>query len=360
MRKKKIAIVGTQGIPSQYGGFETLVEYLADFLSEKFEITIFCSAKVYKTRLSEYKGCKLEFIPFHANGIQSIPFDILSIIKSRKRFDKVLILGASGGVIMPFLRGSRDKFILNFGGLDWKRAKWGFFTQKFLKLSESLAIKNSTYLISDNKGIQEYIKNKYNRDSIMIAYGGEQVLSIKPNANDYIKYSFLKEPYAFSVARIQPDNNINMILEAFVNNTPMPIVFVGNWKSSKYGLATKEIFSTYKNIILLDAIYDQQELDLLRSNCAVYIHGHSAGGTNPSLVEAMNLGLLIFAFSSGFNEFTTENKARYFASSVDLQQILKNTKQMELIGIGSDMKSIAKERYQWKIITDKYSEIFEK
>ncbi len=315
MKKISIAIIGTQGVPFQYGGFETLVEFLVDSLSNKFDITVFCSSIDYDIKLESYKGCKLEYIHLSANGIQSIPYDILSIYRSVKRFDKILVLGASGGVAFPFFRKYNEKFILNFGGLDWKRSKWGYFTKKFLKFSESLAIKNSKVLISDNLGIQSYIKETYGRDSKMIAYGGDQVSMVIATPADISKYNFLKLPYVFSLARIQPDNNIDMILEAFKEDTKMPLVFLGNWKSCEYGIRTKEKFSKCDNIILLDAIYDQRELDLFRSNCNIYLHGHSAGGTNPSLVEAMNLGLSIFAFTSGFNEFTTENKANYFNSS---------------------------------------------
>lgn len=356
----KIGIVGTQGIPAKYGGFETLVEFLAEYLSKKYEITVFCSTKIYPVNLIEYKGCKLEYISFHANGIQSIPFDISSILKAGKRFDKVLILGASGGLIMPFLGKYRNKFILNFGGLDWQRSKWGFFAKQVLKFSELLAVKNSKFLIADNVGIQDYIKRIYKRESSLIAYGGDQVMKILPDEADYERYPFLNFPYAFSVARIQSDNNIDMILDSFIGNAPLPIVFVGNWSNSKYGIAAKEKYSKFDHIILLDPIYDQRELDLLRSNCTIYIHGHSAGGTNPSLVEAMNLGLPILAFTSGFNEFTTANNAIYFSSSKELIKALNNLNQTQLFSIGEKMKSIAIQNYRWELIAEKYSKIFEK
>ena len=200
----------------------------------------------------------------------------------------------------------------------------------------------------------------YGRESEMIAYGGDQVLNVYASREDYNKYEFLKINYAFSVARIQPDNNIDMILDAFVDEVTMPLVFVGNWANSEYGKRTKEKYKNYSNIILLESIYDQYELDLLRSNCKVYIHGHSAGGTNPSLVEAMNLCLPVFAFSSGFNENTTENAARYFSSSWELKDLVLKTKYSELESIGKKMKSIASEKYKWSIVTRGYSKIFEK
>jgi len=356
----KVAIIGTNGIPSKYGGFETLVEFLVKHLSEKHNITVFCSSKTNPNKISDYKGCKLRYIPFRANGWQSIPYDIISLLKSYRNFDKVLILGASGTIVMPLFKSHRDKFIFNFGGLDWERSKWNFFTRKFLKLSETSGIKNSAHLISDNIGIQEYIQKEYCRSSILITYGGDQVFKVAMSAADLEKYPFLKNSYAFSVARIQPDNNIDLLLESFDEQSPIPFVLVGNWASCSYGIESKAKYVNRPNIILLDAIYDSRELNLLRSNCKVYLHGHSAGGTNPALVEAMNLSLPIFAYDCIFNKHTTNNKAMYFSSAKDLKKLLSVVSDEDLKYIGDEMYKIAKKEYKWEIIAAKYSEIIDK
>ncbi|MBT4483039.1 MAG: DUF1972 domain-containing protein [Candidatus Latescibacteria bacterium] len=359
-KKVKVAIIGTQGIPNQYGGFETLVEYLAKHLSNRFDITIFCSSVVYKSQKKELYGCKLEYLPLKANGIQSVAYDILSILKSVNKYDKLLVLGVSGGIILPLLRMYRDKFVLNFGGLDWQRDKWGKAAKKFLKFSENLAVRNSGTLIADNQGIQNYISNTYKQDSFLIEYGGNQAVKEVIGDSDIEKYPFLNNQYAMSVARIQPDNNVQMILEAFCQNTIIPLVFIGNWSASAYGCKMKKEFSNQNNIYLLDAIYDQKYLDVIRSNCDLYVHGHSAGGTNPTLVEAMSLGLPIFCYSSGFNEFTTEHKALYFEEKEQLKDLLNNTDKNTMINIGRDMKNIADRRYKWQIIVDKYAECLNK
>ncbi len=357
---KKIAIIGTNGIPSKYGGFETLVEYLAQHLSSEYEMTIFCSSKNTSTELEEYKGCKLVYVSLSANGWQSILFDIVSLLKSYKVFDRVLILGASGCIVLPLFNKYRDKFVFNFGGLDWKRSKWGFFTRKFLKLSESMGIKYSKYLIADNIGIQKYISAEYNRHSALITYGGDQVFRVLPDIADFEKYPFLKKSYAFSVARIQSDNNIEILLNSFNEASPFPFVLVGNWGNSVFGKTTKNKYLGSNNIILLDAIYDQRELNLLRSNCKVYLHGHSAGGTNPALVEAMNLSLPIFAFDSIFNKHTTNFEAEYFSTSSELAIKLKTILDDNLVLIAKKMYAIAEKSYQWEFIAHEYSKIFNK
>jgi glycosyltransferase involved in cell wall biosynthesis len=357
---KKVVIIGTNGIPSKYGGFETLVEYLAEYLSEKYMITIFCSSKTNPDKLSEYRGCKLEYLSFKANGWQSIIYDIVSIFKSYKKFDKIIILGSSGTIVMPLFRKFKKKFVFNFGGLDWERSKWGFFTRKFLKISESYGIKYSEYLISDNIGIQEYISKEYNRSSFLIAYGGDQVFKVAPLSHDLEKYSFLRKSYAFTVARIQPDNNIEMLLESFKGNCPIPLVFVGNWNSCSFGIRVKQSYSNFPNIILLDAIYDHREINLIRSNCKVYLHGHSAGGTNPALVEAMSLALPIFAYDCIFNRYTTNFQAEYFSNSDDLARMIVSISDKNLQEVGNRMFSVAKEFYKWEKIAEKYSEVLDK
>lgn len=360
MKQKRVAIIGTNGVPAKYGGFETLVEYLLDYLSTKYKITVFCSTKTNPDKIPEYKGCDLKYVPFKANGWQSIPYDIVSIFRSYRKFDKVLILGASGTIVLPLLFFFRKKFVFNFGGLDWQRSKWGFFTRKFLKFSESMGIRNSLYLISDNVGIQEYIKKKYNRDSTLITYGGDQAINVIPNESDIKKYSFLSSSYAFTVARIQSDNNIELLLNSFDENSPFPFVLVGNWGSSPYGIKTKAKYVNRPNLILLDAIYDKRELNLLRSNCKIYLHGHSAGGTNPALVEAMNLSLPIFAYDCSYNKYTTDFKSEYFSNSAELSEKIKNTPDDRLKIIGDRMYKIAEDVYQWKKIAEKYSKVIDK
>ena len=354
----KISIVGTNGIPSKYGGFETLVEYLVKYLSYDYELTVFCSSKTNDKNLKHINGCKLEYINLKANGWQSVLYDFVSIYKSRNH-DKVIILGASGGLFMPLLFEYKQKFILNFGGLDWKRSKWNCFTRAFLKFSEALSIRFSKYIISDNLGIQKYIKSEYRRESSLIEYGGDQSFKVIPEQSDLDEYSFLKKDFAFTVARIQSDNNIELILDSIDNNSPMPLVFVGNWHNSAYGKKIWSKYSKKNNLILLDAIYDVHKLNLLRSNCTIYVHGHSAGGTNPSLVEAMNLSLPILAFDCEFNRYTTEEKCKYFLHSEDLCSLIKNINKKECKKIAFDMFNIVQKRYKWEMIAAKYSKILD-
>ena len=148
-----------------------------------------------------------------------------------------------------------------------------------------------------------------------------------------------------------------MVLEAF-SKAKEPLVIVGNWRNSEYGAQLKLKYQKFENIILYDAIYNQEELDIIRKNCLVYIHGHSAGGTNPSLVEAMSLNLPVVAFDVSFNRVTTENEAFYFKNTEDLIQLISNLKYDSLIENAAKMGGIANKRYRWSIIVNKYKNLF--
>ena len=177
---------------------------------------------------------------------------------------------------------------------------------------------------------------------------------VKPTIEDKEKYPFVKLPYALKVCRIEPENNVHMVLEAFKYLPKRTMVIIGNWKNSEYGRKLKSEYSNIRNIILLDPIYDQRTLDMIRGNALLYIHGHSAGGTNPSLVEAMYLGLPVVAFGVTYNKTTTEGKALYFRTVEELKEIIEHTNIATLKIIANNMKSTANRRYTWSIIAKKY------
>ena len=354
-RPKRVAIIGTQGIPARYGGFESLVEYLVESNSN-IEYTVFCSSKDMSSRPTHHKGARLIYIPLKANGIQSIPYDIVSLIRAMGGYDTVLILGVSGAIFLPIFRlFSHAKVVTNIDGLEHRRQKWGAFARWFLRLSESVAVRFSDTIISDNKGIADYVVQTYNKQSEMIAYGGDHVLqsiALDKQLQILEKYNLTPYTYSFALCRIEPENNCHIILEATAKSGAK-LLFIGNWDRSEYGRDLKARYAQYNNITLHDPVYELDDLYALRNNASRYLHGHSAGGTNPSLVEAMFFGREIIAYDVVYNRETTLGNALYFNDSESLAKILNN-KSTE----NKALSDIAHQHYTWASIRNKYEQLF--
>lgn len=359
--KTKIAVIGTVGLPAKYGGFETLASHLIAQLGQKFDFTVYCSAKSYPRadRKPTYKAARLKYIPLKANGVQSILYDALSIFHALFYADVLLVLGVAGAWTFPFVRWfTGKKIIVSIDGIEWKRDKWNLLAKGYLFWAESVAVKYSHIDISDNESIQDYTAMRYNSLSRIIEYGADHTVPSFSNPKNSQKYPFLNDAYAFKVCRIEPENNVDLVLEAFAQLPKYKIVIVGNWNNSSFGVQLRLKYGSHKNIHLLDPIYDQKSLDEIRGNALLYIHGHSAGGTNPSLVEAMYLGLPIISYGVSYNKTTTENKSLYFKSKDELIQIIKSAQVAQLKQQGKLMGEIAKRRYTWEIIAHKYQNLF--
>lgn len=355
---KKVAIVGTQGVPANYGGFESLVDnLLGENCPDGVQYTVFCSSRDLPDRRSSYKGATLKYIPLHANGAQSIPYDILSMCRCMRGYDAVLVLGVSGCLFLPVLKTfGRSRIIVNIDGLEHRRAKWGPVARRVLRMSEAVAVRTAHVVIADNKGIQDYVAQTYARPAALVAYGGDHAMrSISEDfaAATLARYGLRKDGYAITVCRIEPENNSDIILEAFSRMPERQLVFIGNWNHSEWARGLKAKYAGCTNMLLIDAIYDLDVLYALRSSAAVYLHGHSAGGTNPSLVEAMCLSRPVVAFDVVYNRETTEGRAAYFSDADSLVEALRGP-----LPDGGVMFEIARRRYTWRHISQQYASLY--
>lgn len=349
-------IIGTVGLPNRYGGFETLSHYLVTNLcSSCSAIFVYSESNALHKKNILYHGSRQVLIPLKANGYQSILYDLISIILSAFKGGNLLILGTSGTFVLPVIRClfPHLNIIVNMAGLEWSRDKWGWFAKKLLKFNEWSAIKFSHTLIADNQGLVDYVKSNYNHNSYLIPYGGDQYNNLSDNTNIFIEYDLPRHSFDFAICRAQSDNNIELILETYSTRSDN-IVFVSDWDNSSYGKKIKNKYSKFKNIFLIGPIFDLQKLKSLRIHCRIYIHGHSAGGTNPTLVEAMWSRCSIFAFDVCFHRHTTNNFAKFFDSVSTLHYLLDNYCENWASNSKSSLFEYASQHYSWEKISNSY------
>ncbi|MDA8592459.1 DUF1972 domain-containing protein [Planctomycetota bacterium] len=351
----KISIVGTVGVPGRYGGFETLAENLVKHWSSEVadsQLEVWCSSKGRNSLPDRYEGARLRYVGLDANGAQSILYDGISIFRSvLGKSDCLLLLGVSGAWAIPLVRVfSRSRVVTNVDGVEWRREKWGRVASAVLHALEWLAVRCSHTVIADNEGISNYISDAYGRSAKTIAYGGDHaLLSTRTGRAGAVD----RGAFALALCRIEPENNVELILRAW-RDIELPLVFVGNWSGSSFGRQLQAEFGESVNVTLMDPVYEPDALFELRSRATLYIHGHSAGGTNPSLVEMMHFGIPVIGFDCSFNRFSTEGKASYFGDALGLSRCVNLMQSSEGERNGASMLEIAQRRYTWARVGEQY------
>ncbi len=358
-KKIKIAIIGTHGFPAKYGGFETLADYLCQYLGSEYFITVYCYKKLYPNKLRFYHEAKLIYLPIYASGFRGIFYDLLSYIHALFSSDIILFLSPVGsGFITPLKYLFGKKLIVNHGGLnEWEREKLSFIQKNFAKFNHGVAAKVANMNIADNELYKLSLLRNFGVTSVVIKYGGDQTQKPYITSELYEKYPYLNSKYAVSVARAQIDNNLHLVLEAFEKFNNYKLVLISNWDISSY---SRKLYQKYKdcpNIILQSAVYDIVELNAIRGCAFCYIHSHSRCGTSPSLVEAMYIGQAIISYDVETNRETTHNKAFFFKDAVDLLNILSVLTISEIESNQKIMKEIAIKEYSWKIVANQYRQI---
>ena len=354
----KIAILGTRGIPNNYGGFEQCAEYLSVGLAERGHAITVYSPKFHPYKEKRFKGVniikKLSPQDFFGNSASNFIYDYLCLADAvDKDFDIIIELGLiTSSLSIIFCRHKGKLIATNIDGLEWKRSKWNVMIQYITRLLEKYGIRFSDYLISDNAAIQDYIKNEYQRDSECIAYGATEIN--KPNKEYLYQYNITSSSYILSIARLEPENNLEMMCDAYIqSNISLPYYIVGN-HLTEYGDFLKDKYRR-KGIVFLGGIFNKDHLDTLRYYSTYYLHGHSVGGTNPALLEAMAAESFIIAHDNEFNRAVLENRAFYFRSSYELINLLKQDSILDSKErFITDNLEIINKKYRWPHIIDSY------
>lgn len=323
----RIGILGTRGIPNHYGGFEQWAEYLSQGLVERGNEVYVYNSHNHPYQEKKWNGVNIIhcYDPEYKIGTAGqFIYDLNCILDSRKRkLDVILQLGYTSSSIWGWLLPRRKSLVYtNMDGFEWKREKFSGKMQKFLKQAEKLAVYFSDFLIADSPLIKDYYDEHYNKPVEYIPYGA--VLFSGENANDLIEFDV--EPYKYNllVARLEPENNIETIIQGVLQSkSSQPLLIVGNYEIP-HGQYLYGKYYAEEKIRFMGGVYDLKKLDNLRHFSNVYFHGHSVGGTNPSLIEAMASSAMICAHDNPYNKSVLKENALYFKSTENITDLLNN------------------------------------
>lgn len=354
----KIALFGTRGIPNHHGGFEQFAEWFGPYVAQKgHEAYVYCSHN-HPCQEKEFKGAKLIhcYDPEYKLGTAGqFIYDLNCLLDARKRnFDVLLQLGYTSSSVWYPLLPKKTLIVTNMDGLEWKRSKYPPLVRRFLAKAEAWAVKSSDHLIADNTAIKEYLQEKYRVSSTYIPYGAEVFQT--PDVSALNEYSIAPGSYDLIIARMEPENNIETILDGVAQSSRQRMcLVVGKHKATPFGRYLAEKYEKQANIRFLGGIYNQGLLDNLRHYACYYFHGHSVGGTNPSLLEAMGSQVCIAAHDNAFNRAILGEDALYFSNAGQVSTLLD---QEPNLGVAKAMIQANAEKiknlYSWDKINAQY------
>lgn len=327
MKKITVAFIGAVGVPNIYGGFEMFLESCAPTLLASFKrILVTCDKSRYANRDTTWQGVERVFIPVGANGASSVLHDLLAFFAVFLRADVIVVLGVSGGLFFPLFRLLcvlfHKKLIVNVDGIEWRRAKFSRGKRAFLYISDRLAQRCSDGVVVDNEALRPFLAGSVSTSAVSIAYSGDHVKRLPRALDNGEARPFL------TICRIEPENNCHLLIAAFAQLGRGRYTFIGNWSSSQYGRDLREQFKDVPGLEMRDPEYDADILAALREECGAYLHGHSVGGTNPSLVEMLFYDCPVIAYDCAFNRSTAGDAITYFADESDLARQIADVKRV--------------------------------
>ncbi|MEW5838453.1 MAG: DUF1972 domain-containing protein [Pseudomonadota bacterium] len=360
---KKLIITGIRGIPAAHGGFETFAENLAVFLTRQgWSVDVYCQEQknkhpdIFET---EWCGVRRIHIPVKGEGAKAtVIFDLLCAQHASKRSGLVLTLGYNTAIFNLLFRVRGLRNIINMDGIEWKRSKWRWHERFWLYLNERAGCLIGHHLIADHPEIAKHLTTRVNDSKIsMIPYGARRVIQAD---NALISgFGLRPEKYALVIARPEPENSILEIVEAFSSKPrDIQLVVLGKY-DTKNPYHAKVMRAASSEVKFVGAVYEHATLDALRFFSALYIHGHTVGGTNPSLIEALGAGQPVLAHDNPFNRWVAGHDAVFFndaaSCSLALDDLFSNPERLR------HMSSRSRDRYDeaftWDGILRQYEEL---
>jgi glycosyltransferase involved in cell wall biosynthesis len=355
----RIALLGTRGVPARYGGFETAVEEVGRRLADRGHgVVVYCRTNnCAGPRPDRYLGMELIHLPAaRKRSLETLSHSALSVAHLlAHRTDAAIVFNAANAPLLPALRAARIPVATHVDGLEWKRAKWGPVGQRYYRLAESFAVRWSDALIADAEGIANYYRTEFGAPTELLTYGAPL---IGPGGDRLAELGLHPGGYHLAVARFEPENHVDVIVEGYVRSgASKPLVVVG---SAPYSDAyTARVHAAADGRVrFLGGVWDQEQLDQLYANCFTYLHGHSVGGTNPSLLRAIGAGAAVLAFDVDFNRGVVAEAGRYFSSPADVAGLVEAAESdpADVARAGRRARQLAAS-YDWDTVAAGYEQL---
>jgi glycosyltransferase involved in cell wall biosynthesis len=356
----RIAILGTRGVPARYGGFETAAEEVGRRLAEwGHEVVVYCRNPGQTQRT--YNDMQLVNLPsIRTQAFETFSHTGLSVAHAiaRTRPDVAFLFNAANAPFVPILRAAGIPVAIHVDGLEWKRAKWGRHASAYYRWAEERSTRWAQAVIADSEGIVDYLFDAHGIVATYIAYGAPTPLS---NPLRLAELGVRARAYHLTVARFEPENHVAEIVAGYVSSScRLPLVVVGDAAyGDRYRRAVFDAAGSDDRVRFVGSIWDQQLLDALYGAAASYLHGHSVGGTNPSLLRAMGLGAPVIANDVPFNREVALQNGRYFRTPADLARLCEEVEAdpARAMARGDAGRGDITCRYRWDDVAASYEKL---
>jgi len=359
-KKLKISIIGSRGYPYVYSGYETLVKELSERLVKcEHEVTVYCHRKLFNEKPKKVNGINLIYTPSVNSKVFSQLYNsFFSFIHvCFTKTDIVLVVNSANGPFGLLTKIFRKKTCINVDGLEWLRPKWKGLGSVYFRVASKLATLFFDEIITDSIEMNKVYQDKFGKKSTVIAYGS--TMKVKKKSKILEKFSFQKKQYYLIVGRLIPDNNSKLIIEGFLkSNSKKSIVIVGDVPYNDDYVSNIKLLSSNK-VVFTGYVNDQVDLKTLYENCFGYIHGHEFGGTNPTMINALDLNCQILALDTVFNREMLESKSSVLFNKISITKKINEFEERYLELIQKSTSYNLPKKYDWNFISSQYLEIFQ-
>lgn len=362
MNSKHIRILGTRGIPANHGGFETFAERLSLHLVESgWNVSVYCQLdNGQRIKIDHWNGVERIHIPVRRSGaLGTIEFDLKSTLHTLRHNNLVLTLGYNTAIFCLLYRLKGITNLINMDGIEWRRSKWRKYEQAWLYLNERLGCWLGNHLIADHPEIKLHLTTRVPAEKItMIPYGADKVT--EANNNLLLRFGLEPRRYALVIARPEPENSILEIVRAYSSKPRgYSLVVLGAYQPSDNSYHRKVMDAASKEVLFIGPVYDKNIVEALRYYCRLYVHGHTVGGTNPSLVEALGAGSPVMAHDNPFNRWVSGPGAKYFRDERQCEAffdtLLENEEELQKMAQSSRL--CHKENFTWGRVLHAYEQL---